>query len=415
MRGWEGLERFLQVSLGSQVGASGVALIAVLELKRIVQQQPGFRGKIQTSSVRLTAEEWRIVAGIHERKTFERARNKLEELGVLSIKRDGKLLVVELWPDRVQTEEKTTACSPDHTTSCSNDGLKNETSKVLNVSRQKSPINRAKGRKLRLVEGSPERLEITCKTDGKSKYGLSNEISLGTSSETEHGIHDEVWLETNLETGYGTTNETGYETSSGTSCGTIRETSSETSLTTSSGITSETGTVSQSQRALLSMEDVVFHRQNVSKEISSKRDNELMRYPLNRYTLDPQTKNRSNAMTNNDQRTNECVGETSPELGTQHSEGESLLEFAICWVEETGHPLTPYEKEGLDRFLTLGYTEDLLLEALRCAVAADNRRMGYVLGILRNWYQEGVRSVEDLAVAKKHWEDLRFLKRAKIG
>jgi len=53
------------------------------------------------------------------------------------------------------------------------------------------------------------------------------------------------------------------------------------------------------------------------------------------------------------------------------------------------------------------------VEALRCAVAADNRQMGYVMGILRNWYREGVRCLEDVALAKEHWDDQRFLKRAK--
>src|SRR5665648_86009 len=80
-----------------------------------------------------------------------------------------------------------------------------------------------------------------------------------------------------------------------------------------------------------------------------------------------------------------------------------------------GHALTPYEKDGLVRFQRLGYTEELFVEALRCAVAADNRRMGYVLGILRNWHEQGVRCLQDVAAIRESWEDLRFLKRAKIG
>ncbi|HZK84315.1 MAG TPA: hypothetical protein VFC58_06460 [Desulfosporosinus sp.] len=31
-----------------------------------------------------------------------------------------------------------------------------------------------------------------------------------------------------------------------------------------------------------------------------------------------------------------------------------------------------------------------------------------------NWYQEGVRCLQDVAELKKRWEDLRFVKRAKI-
>ena len=95
------MERFLHLSLGSQVGANGVALVAVLELKRLLQYPEGFQGQSGKSAyiVRLTAEEWRTVAGIHERKTFERAKAKLVELEVLRIERNGRLLEVTLWPD----------------------------------------------------------------------------------------------------------------------------------------------------------------------------------------------------------------------------------------------------------------------------------------------------------------------------
>ena len=64
--------------------------------------------------------------------------------------------------------------------------------------------------------------------------------------------------------------------------------------------------------------------------------------------------------------------------------------------------------------MRLGYREELFVEALRCAVAADNHQMGYDLGILRNWYEQGVRSLQDVAEVKKSWDDQRFLKRAKL-
>jgi DnaD/phage-associated family protein len=129
-----------------------------------------------------------------------------------------------------------------------------------------------------------------------------------------------------------------------------------------------------------------------------------LRDPLNHhssfhYSLHRQSKNINNE-----------INETTN--NGQCSDGKS--EFATHWVQEVGHPLTPYEKEGLARFHRLGYSDEICVEALRCAVAADNRQMGYVLGILRNWYQEGVRCLEDVALAKKRWDDLRFLKRAKI-
>ncbi len=281
------MERFLNLSLGSQVGASGVALIAVLEFKRLLQHQEGYQQETGTSTIRLTAEEWRTIAGIHVRKTFERTKAKLEELGVLRIQRNGKLLEITLWPPS------------------------------------------------------------------------------------------------------GTSRETVRETELGTSCETVCETSCE----TNNGTRSETGTVSLRERVLSSKEDEVFLRtEEAPGNVGPLRD------PLNRYSLHRQSiyiNHEINGTTNN-----------APRY-------DGISKFATHWVQEVGHALTPYEKEGLVRFIRLGYTEELCVEALRCAVAADNRQMGYVMGILRNWYREGVRCLEDVALAKEHWDDQRFLKRAK--
>lgn len=81
-------------------------------------------------------------------------------------------------------------------------------------------------------------------------------------------------------------------------------------------------------------------------------------------------------------------------------------EFAILWVQEVGHPLTPYEQEGLVRFLRLGYTE-----ALRCAVAADNRRMS---GDTAELVSRRGQVYRRCGSRQERWEDLRFLKRAKM-
>jgi len=289
MEAGKGMERFLNLSLGSQVGASGVALIAVLEFKRLLQHQVGYSQETGTSTIKLTAEEWRTIAGIHVRKTFERTKAKLEELGVLRIEREGKLLKITLWPSA----------------------------------------------------------EITTQTE------------LGTRCQTDSG----------------TSCETNHETKHGTSSG--------------------TETVSLLERVLSSKEDEVFlTTDEVRRNVGPLRD------PLNRYSLHRQTININNE-----------INETTNNAPRY----EGISKFATYWVQEAGHSLTPYEKEGLVRFIRLGYTEELCVEALRCAVAADNRQMGYVLGILRNWYREGVRCLEDVALAKEHWDDQRFVNRADPG
>jgi DnaD/phage-associated family protein len=349
--------RFLHLSMGSQVGANGVAMIAVLELKRMLQHPAGVREQSGASPciVRLTSEEWRTVAGIHERKAFERAKARLLELEVLQIERKGRLLEVTLWPDPKVEEEDATA----------------------------DPVG-----------DSTESTRITDETSTETSNETSNETSsgtsYGTSSETELGTPRGTSRETCLGTGFATSPE--------------RETSSE------------TASVSLSERVLRSREDEVFPRPDVTKTVAYPTlldKPALLRYPLNRQYKDNYStiNNVNNGETNNEQRYNEQRSNES--RASPPPKELSLLEFAIHWVEEVGHPMTFYEKEGLVRFMRLGYTEELFVEALRCAVAADNRRMGYVLGILRNWYQQGVRCLKDVAEVKNSWEDLRFLKRAK--
>ena len=384
MEAWAGMERLLHLSMGIQVGASGVALIAVLELKRSLQYPVKLQGQFRTSDciVRLTAEEWRSVAGIQVRKTFERAKAKLEELGILRIVRNGKLLEVTLWPDPL---ELTDVCT------------RAEVDKDIELSPEPA-----------LELGSPEE-SVSEEFKLVSKPEIPNDTPIGL----------QVSNETRLRTSCGTELETRGGTGVGTSFGTSRETCPGTGFATNPVLTtlSETGTVSLSERALRCREDKVFPTADVTKNVAYPTLLDklaLLRYPLNRQTKENSNtnvgnvSNVSNGTTNNEQRSNErCAAPDLKEI--------SLLDFAIHWVQEVGHPLTPYEKEGLVRFMRLGYQEELFVEALRCAVAADNRRMGYVLGILRNWYQQGVRCLQDVAEVKKSWEDLRFLKRAKIG
>ena len=355
MEAWAGMVRFLHLSMGSQVGANGVAMIAVLELKRMLQHPAGVREQpgVSPCIVRLTSEEWRTVAGIHERKAFERAKARLLELEVLQIERKGRLMEVTLWPDPLKVEAEDGAADP--------------------------------------VGAPTESTRITHETSSETSSETSNETSSGTSSGTSS--------ETELGTPQGTDRETCLGTGSATSP--ERETSSE------------TASVSLSECILRSREDEVFPRPDVTKTVAYPTlldKPALLRYPLNRnYKDNYPTIN--NGATNNEQRYNEqCSNESRASSPPKEL---SLLEFAIHWVEEVGHPLTFYEKEGLVRFMRLGYTEELFIEALRCAVAADNRRMGYVLGILRNWYQQGVRCLKDVAEVRNSWENLRFLKRAK--
>lgn len=88
--------------------------------------------------------------------------------------------------------------------------------------------------------------------------------------------------------------------------------------------------------------------------------------------------------------------------------------FKRLWQSEMGHVLTRYEEEGIQRFVRMGYSEEVLIEALRYAVLSDKRHMGYLLGILRNWYRAGVRQPRDIPLIQQRWEDKRFMDRTPV-
>ncbi len=107
----------------------------------------------------------------------------------------------------------------------------------------------------------------------------------------------------------------------------------------------------------------------------------------------------------------ESTKPNKPSKPTKPAKSEIGATFRQLWQEEIGQPLTPYQEEGLMLFVRLGYTEEIFIEALRHAVMADHRHMGYVLGILRNWHNQNVRNKEDILRVQQDWEDKRFLKR----
>ncbi|MHB8124599.1 MAG: DnaD domain-containing protein [Desulfitobacteriaceae bacterium] len=386
MQEWAGLERFLQLSLASQAGGNAVALLAVLELKRMLQQGMRTPEKGGKCLVLLTAEEWRSLAGIHERKTFERAKNKLEELGVLQIERQGKLLLVEIWPESPNFEEQ----------------------RMEQLEQKIRPIHLAGAR-----------------TRARFRYRLQiNRSSVGIGSSKTKGIA----FETSDTTSSRTIDTTSYGTSIGTEDGTSRGTAGETGRRTTDG----TGS------SLISGDILLRRVSGLTLNV-----NPVFRYSLNRYYYFNKSKQQNNEQRFNEQRVNEsrssCKSNvkspsgiyslvSNDKSGIPRLESKKLVDnpreeiapgigpaFACLWESEMGHPLTPYELEGLLCFQRLGYRDELFREALCCAVAADKRRMGYVLGILRNWYQEGVRGVEDLATVRERWQDQRFIARVRTG
>lgn len=155
---------------------------------------------------------------------------------------------------------------------------------------------------------------------------------------------------------------------------------------------------------------------NNEKRDKEQRDNELLNmHEPNYQTSTHQLKNiqEYKGLKNNSHIKQHCEF-TNPVNSTKHIKPTKSAigkTFRELWEKEMGQPLTPYQENGLMLFVRLGYTEEIFIEALRYAVMADRRHMGYILGILRNWHNQNVRTKEDIARAQQDWEDKRFLSR----
>ena len=270
MKGWSGLERVFRLSLGVEVGAHALALIAALEFKQLLQKGLHSAEESSHQPVSLSSEEWCSAAGIFDRKAYDRAKAKLEEQGIVNIQREGRVLRVTLWPNLLPEEP---------------------------------PIQ---------AETSPEPLD-NCETN--------NETTNETPSRTDQGASHPLIPKTNVPS---------Y------------------SLTRSS-----------------------LNRHPNPKDFSSSSP-----------TINPILIN--NNQRNNEQRLNEKRENDNP-IGP---------EFRRLWQDEMGHALTSYEELGLQRFIRMGFTEEILIEGLRYAVLA-----------------EGFRHPRDITVIQQNWEDQRFIQR----
>lgn len=86
MKEWSGLERVFRLSLGIELGANALALLAALEFKELLQKD--LRGiEKNNQPVSLSSEEWRSAAGIFDRKAYDRAKAKLEDQKIVHIER----------------------------------------------------------------------------------------------------------------------------------------------------------------------------------------------------------------------------------------------------------------------------------------------------------------------------------------
>ncbi|AET68765.1 DnaD-like protein [Desulfosporosinus orientis DSM 765] len=70
----------------------------------------------------------------------------------------------------------------------------------------------------------------------------------------------------------------------------------------------------------------------------------------------------------------------------------ALENLVQTFEQELGRPLTRLECENIDRWLSVHYSQELIIEALRRGVSAGIRNFRYLDSILREWEKKGLRT-----------------------
>ena len=66
----------------------------------------------------------------------------------------------------------------------------------------------------------------------------------------------------------------------------------------------------------------------------------------------------------------------------------------------------PVQEEKLRYWvLEQGMDIEVIVAAIAEMVKTPSRRIEYLEGILRNWYNEGIRNLDDLAAHRKRWQE----------
>lgn len=95
----------------------------------------------------------------------------------------------------------------------------------------------------------------------------------------------------------------------------------------------------------------------------------------------------------------------------QTAQDVSMIEI---FEEQFGRPLTPMELDIIKEWINSGFSEDMILKALKEAVKSQVLTLRYIDGILNNWQRNGVKEryieekPKERKVAESHyqwWED----------
>lgn len=78
--------------------------------------------------------------------------------------------------------------------------------------------------------------------------------------------------------------------------------------------------------------------------------------------------------------------------------------LAAAYHEHYGNLLNGKQAESLNTWIKDGLSFDVIIEAMTAAVKENNYRFSYLEGILRNWFNQNIRTFSDLEKAKERTE-----------
>lgn len=101
-------------------------------------------------------------------------------------------------------------------------------------------------------------------------------------------------------------------------------------------------------------------------------------------------------------------------LENKEAQVEEKMNMIDVFEEQFGRPLTPMEFDSIKEWVQSGYSEEMILKALKEAVKSQVLTLRYIEGILINWAQNGVKEryidekPQERKVKESHyhwWED----------
>lgn len=81
---------------------------------------------------------------------------------------------------------------------------------------------------------------------------------------------------------------------------------------------------------------------------------------------------------------------------TERKKDSNMNNITSVFESEIGRPLTGFECEHIEKWLTASYSQELIIEALRRGVSAGIRNFRYLDSILREWEKKGLKTIDEV-------------------